>query len=356
MVQRNWQKLIRPVELVIDSTVSDNHYGRFVLQPIEDGFGTILGNALRRMLLSSMVGCAITAIYIDGLDHEFFPLVSVREDGPELMLNVKQIAVKLVGDTMQQLVKIRKQGPCRVFVGDIEGDSSVMFLDPDQYICTVAEGAHLSMDLLIECGLGYVAGNSQRLLPLPRGAISLDASFSPVKKVNYQVTNARIGPYTDYEKLVLEIWTNGLYLPEQMLSMSARILTEQLLVFIAPSERISVNNEPKIEEKPKENIQQSDKSDKFNENLLRKIEELELSVRSANCLSSANIILIGDLVQKNEPDMLKIKNFGQKSLKEINHILGEFGLSLGMKLENWPPQTDNNLNSKIIKQEKNNEV
>lgn len=351
MVQRNWQKLIRPVELVTDSTVSDNHYGRFVLQPIEDGFGTILGNALRRVLLSSMFGCAITAIYIDGLDHEFFPMISVREDCPEIMLNLKQIVVKLVGGTMQQLVKIRKQGPCKVFVRDIEGDSSVIFLDPDQYICTVAEGAHFNMDLLIECGLGYVAGNSQRLLPLPPGSISLDASFSPVRKVNYQVTNARIGPHTDYEKLAIEIWTNGLYLPEQMLSMSAKILTEQLLVFISPSERAS--SEPKIEEKPKENVQ---KLDKLNENLLRKIEELELSVRSANCLSSAGIILIGDLVQKCEADMLKIKNFGQKSLKEINHILNEFGLSLGMKLENWPLQSKTNLTNDSVEQEKASEV
>lgn len=353
MVQRSWQKLIRPVELVVDSTVSDNHYGRFILQPIENGFATILGNSLRKMLLSSMFGCAITAIYIDGLDHEFFPMVSVREDCPEIMLNLKQVVVKLVGDTMQQLVKIRKHGPCKVFVRDIEGDSSVIFLDPDQYICSIAEGVHFSMDLLIECGLGYIAGNSQRLLPLPPGSISLDASFSPVRKVSYQVSNARIGPHTDYEKLTIEIWTNGLYLPEQMLSMSAKILTEQLLVFISPSERASNEPKPKIEEKPKENIQ---KLDKFNENLLRKIEELELSVRSANCLSSAGIILIGDLVQKPEADMLKIKNFGQKSLKEINHILHEFGLSLGMKLENWPPQSEITLTNNSVEQEKASEV
>ena len=321
---RNWRSLIRPKGLVVDREVSTLRYGKFILEPLERGYGVTLGNSLRRILLSSLQGAAVSAVKIDGALHEFTSLPDVKEDGTDIVLNLKEINVRL-HEGQQKTAYISKQGPCEVKAKDIQADPAIEILDPEQHICTIADGGVFKAELTIKRGRGYVPANQFREENQPVGTVPIDALFSPVRKVNYHVTNARVGQQTDYDKLIMEVWTNGCISAEDALGVAAKIMKEQVTVFINFPDDIEPDL-PELEEK----------SDRFNDNLMRSVEELELSVRSANCLANANIRHIGDLVQRTESVMLKTKNFGRKSLKEIKEILGEMGLSLGMKLDEWP--------------------
>lgn len=323
---RNWRDLIRPKNIVIDRDSLSSTYGKFVAEPLERGYGVTLGNGLRRILLSSLQGAAITAAKIDGALHEFMALPDVKEDVTDIILNLKEVQV-LMKSGEQKTVRVEVQGPAEVKAGDIIHDESVEILNPEHHICSVAEGGSFKAELTIKRGRGYVPATQFRQEGQAVGTIPMDALFSPIRKVNYNVTHARVGQVTDYDKLTLEVWTNGSISPEDAVGVAAKILKEQVSIFINFSEEI----EPEL---PEPEI----KEERVNENLLRSVDELELSVRSANCLQNANIRYIGDLVQKTESEMLKTKNFGRKSLKEIKEILGEMGLSLGMKLDNWPPK------------------
>lgn len=327
MTARNWRDLIKPKSLVIDSDATTGTYAKFVAEPLERGFGITLGNSLRRVLLSSLHGSAITSIKIEGVDHEFTTISEVSEDVTDIILNLKEVQLNL--HTLEQkTLHIEVEGPREVKAGDIIGDQDVEVLNPGHHICTVSEGGRLRMELTARKGRGYFAADRNKVPGQPIGTIPIDSLFSPVKKVNYQVTNARVGQQTDFDKLTLEVWTNGAVSPADAVAYAAKIIKEQLSIFINFDE----TEEPASVELPKE-------EQRWNENLFRSVDELELSVRSANCLQNANIKTIGDLVQKSEAEMLKTKNFGRKSLKEIKEILAEMGLSLGMKLDNWPPRS-----------------
>jgi len=307
-------------------TDSTPTYGKFIAEPLERGFGITLGNSLRRVLLSSLQGSAITSIKIEGVDHEFTTIPEVAEDVTDIILNLKEVQLKL--HTLEsKTLRIDIEGPKEVKAGDIIGDQDVEVLNPTHHICTVSDGGRIRVELTARRGRGYVSAEKNKVPGTPIGTIPIDSLFSPVKKVNYQVTNARVGQVTDYDKLSLEVWTNGAVSPQDAVAYAAKIVKEQLSIFINFDE----HEEPVLTETPKD-------EPKWNENLFRSVDELELSVRSANCLQNANIKTIGDLVQKTEAEMLKTKNFGRKSLKEIKEILAEMGLALGMKLENWPPR------------------
>ena len=321
---RNWRDLIRPRGLSVDAESTTGTFGKFVAEPLERGFGITLGNALRRVLLSSLQGSAITAIQIEGVEHEFTTISEVAEDVTDIVLNLKEVELNL--HTLEpKTLRIEAEGPKEVTAGDLLGDQDVEVLNPGHHICTVSEGGRLRMELAARRGRGYVPAERNKVQGQPIGTIPIDSLFSPVKKVNYQVTNARVGQVTDYDKLTLEVWTNGSISPADAVAFAAKIVKEQLSIFI---------NFDETEEAPGPVGPQEET--KLNDNLYRSVDELELSVRSANCLQNANIKSIGDLVQKSEAEMLKTKNFGRKSLKEIREILAEMGLSLGMKLENWP--------------------
>jgi DNA-directed RNA polymerase subunit alpha len=323
---RNWRDLIRPKNIVIDRDTLTESYGKFVAEPLERGYGVTLGNALRRILLSSLQGAAISAAKIEGALHEFQALADIKEDVTDIVLNLKEVEVKLnSGD--QKTVRIEVQGPADIKAKDIIHDDSVEVLNPEHHICTVAEGGTFKAELTVKRGRGYVPASQFRQEGQAVGTVPIDSLFSPIRKVNYNVTHARVGQVTDYDKLTLEVWTNGAISPEDAVGVAAKILKEQVTIFINFSEDI----EPEL---PEPEVRE----EKVNENLLRSVDELELSVRSANCLQNANIRYIGDLVQKTESEMLRTKNFGRKSLKEIKEILSEMGLGLGMKLENWPPK------------------
>lgn len=322
---RNWRNLIRPKGLIVERDELTERYGKFVLEPLERGYGVTLGNALRRVMLSSLHGAAITAVRIEGAQHEFAALPDIKEDGTDIVLNLKEVELSLLEGT-HKTVQISKQGPCVVTAGDIPESASLKVLNPNRHICTVAEGGIFKAEITVETGKGYVPADKSRDESLPVDTILIDALFSPIRKVNYNVTNARVGRRTDYDKLVIEVWTNGGVHPEDAIGIASKILKEQLSILINIPEEV----EPIVPEA-------EEHSERFNDNLLRSVDELELSVRSANCLSNADIKRIGDLVQRTENEMLKTKNFGRKSLKEIKEILGEMGLSLGMKLDNWPP-------------------
>lgn len=322
---RNWRNLIRPRGLVVERDSLSDRYGKFVLEPLERGYGVTLGNALRRIMLSSLHGAAITAVRIEGVHHEFMALPDIKEDGTDIILNLKEVELQLL-EGNQKTVTIVKQGPCEVKASDIKGDANLKILNPDKHICTVAEGGVFRAELLIGVGKGYVPAAQFKDESQPVDFIPVDALFCPIRKVNYNVTNARVGRRTDYDRLVIEVWTNGAVHPEDAIGISSKILKEQLSILI----NIPEDEEPTL-------MEAEEHSERFNENLLRSVDELELSVRSANCLANADIKRIGDLVQRTESEMLKTKNFGRKSLKEIKEILGEMGLSLGMKLDNWPP-------------------
>jgi DNA-directed RNA polymerase subunit alpha len=321
-----WRELKKPKKLVVEDDTLTDTYGKFTAEPLERGFGTTLGNALRRILLSSLPGAAISQIKIDGVLHEFSSVQGVSEDVTDVVLNLKEVILRMEHDE-QKALRIEVDGPREVKAGDIQGDPSVTVLNPEQHIATLAKGSRLRMEMVCKRGVGYVPAERNKISGQPIGVMPIDSLFSPVRKVNYNVTFSRVGQVTDYDKLTLEVWTNGSVKPLDAVGYAAKILKEQLSIFINFDE----TEEPEIEES-------TDTREKFNENLLKTVDELELSVRAANCLQAANIKLIGDLVQKTEAEMLKTKNFGRKSLKEIKEILAGMGLSLGMKLENWPPK------------------
>jgi DNA-directed RNA polymerase subunit alpha len=302
-------------------------YGKFVAEPLERGFGITLGNSLRRVLLSSLQGAAITSVKIEGVEHEFSTIPEVAEDVTDIILNLKEVLLRM-HTPETKTIRIEVDGPKEVKAGDIVADPQVEVLNPGHHIATVGEGGKLRVEMTCRRGRGYVPAERNKVAGQPIGTIPIDALFSPVKKVNYQVTNARVGQVTDYDRLSLEVWTDGSVEPADAVAYAAKIIKEQLSIFINFDE----TEEPAALEMPIA-------EEKLNENLFRSVDELELSVRSANCLQNANIRTIGELVQKTEAEMLKTKNFGRKSLKEIKEILAEMGLSLGMKLENWPPKS-----------------
>ncbi|MBI2372953.1 MAG: DNA-directed RNA polymerase subunit alpha [Deltaproteobacteria bacterium] len=323
---RNWRDLIKPKALMVDKDTLTKTYGKFFAEPLERGFGITLGNALRRVLLSSLQGAGVTSVKIEGALHEFTSLPGITEDVADIILNLKALLIK--ANTYEpRTMRVNKKGPCTVRAGDIETDSVIEILNKDLVIATVGEDGHLNMEMVCRKGRGYVQAEKNKTANMPEGAIPIDSIFSPVKKVNYHVTNARVGQQTDYDRLALEVWTDGSISPEDAVAYAAKIVKDQLSIFINFEEDV----EPEIPIAPEPEAP-------FNENLLRTVDELELSVRSANCLANANIKYIGDLVQKTESEMLKTKNFGRKSLKEIKEILAEMGLSLGMKLDSWPPK------------------
>ena len=329
-MQKSWKDLIRPKRLEVEKETLTPFYGKFTAEPFERGLGITIGNSLRRILLSSLQGAAITSVKIDGVLHEFSTIPGTKEDMTEIILNLKEVRLKLHTEG-PKTIRIKTEGPKVLKAGDILTGDAVEILNPDHYIATLSRDGKLSMEMLVKMGRGYVPAERNKEENQPVGTIPMDAIFSPTKKVNYTVTNARVGQITDYDKLTLEVWTDGSLNPEEAIAHSAKILKDQLSIFITFEEE---------EEEEAEMSYSEDEEEKegINENLLRSVDELELSVRSANCLKHANIKLIGDLVQKTEAEILATKNFGRKSLNEIKDILAEMGLSLGMKLDNWPPK------------------
>ncbi|MBW1667727.1 MAG: DNA-directed RNA polymerase subunit alpha [Deltaproteobacteria bacterium] len=321
---RNWRELIKPKGIVVDEETHTNFYGKFVCEPLERGFGITIGNALRRILLSSLQGAAIVSVKMENVVHEFSTIPGVVEDVTDIILNLKEVKLKLK-DVEEAVVHISRQGEGVVKAGDIETDGLVEVLNPEKHIATLNKEAKLNMEMLVKMGKGYVPAETNKSDEKDIGIIPIDAIFSPIQKVNYVVTNARVGQITDFDKLTLEVWTDGSVLPEDAIAYAAKILKEQMTPFI------NFEEEPEPVE-----AEEEEEEEKINQNLFRPVSELELSVRSANCLKNANIELIGELVQKTEAEMLKTKNFGRKSLNEIKGILEEMGLSLGMKLENFP--------------------
>ena len=327
MYQRNWKDLIRPKRLEVEKETFTPFYGKFGAEPFERGFGITIGNSVRRILLSSLQGAAIVSVKIDGVLHEFSAIPGVKEDVTEIILNLKEVRLKLHTEG-PKTIRVKTEGPRVLKAGDFQTGDAVEVLNPEHHIATLSKDAKLSMEMVVKMGRGYVPAERNKEEGQPIGTVPIDAIFSPIKKVNYAVTNARVGQITDYDKLTLEVWTDGSLNPEEAVAYAAKILKDQLSIFIT-------FDEEEIEEEASEGHEESEK---LNENLFRSVDELELSVRSANCLKHANIKLIGDLVQKTEAEILATKNFGRKSLNEIKEILGEMGLGLGMKLESWPPQ------------------
>ena len=322
---KNWRELIKPKTIVVEEETHGNSYGKFMCEPLERGFGITIGNSLRRILLSSLQGAAIVSVKIDNVVHEFSTVNGVVEDVTDIILNLKEVNLRLV-DVEEAVIHLSREGEGVVKAAEIETDGLVEILSPEKTIATVNKEGKLNMEMVVKMGKGYMTAESIDSGDESIGVISIDAVFSPIKKVNYVVTNARGGQITDDDKLTLEILTDGSVAPEDAVAYGAKILKEQMAPFINFEEE----EEPVIEEEEQE-------EEKLNKNLFRPVSELELSVRSANCMKNANITLIGELVQKTEGEMLKTKNFGRKSLNEIKGILEEMGLSLGIKLENFPP-------------------
>jgi DNA-directed RNA polymerase subunit alpha len=334
VIQKNWQELIKPNKLQVESGEDPRRVATVVAEPLERGFGTTLGNALRRILLSSLQGAAVTAIHIDGVLHEFSSIPGVREDVTDIVLNIKTLALRMHGEGPKRMM-LRAIGPGEVTAGMIETGHDIEIMDPDLVICTLDEGAKLSMELTVQTGKGYVPASQNRPEDSPIGLIPIDAIFSPVRKVAYKVENTRVGQVTDYDKLSMKVETNGAVSPEDAVALAARILQDQLQLFINFEEPTHSSDEESKDDLP------------FNKNLLRKVDELELSVRSANCLKNDNIIYIGDLVQKTEAEMLRTPNFGRKSLNEIKEVLAHMGLHLGMEVSGWPPENIEDMAKKL---------
>ena len=335
MIERNWQELIRPEKPQIEASSDPQRKSRLVAEPLERGFGVTLGNALRRVLLSSLQGAAVTAIQIDGVVHEFSSLEGVREDVVDIVLNIKQLALRMHAEGPKRMT-LRATGPGAVTAGQIDVPSDIEVLNPDHVICTLDEGASVRMELTVQNGKGYVASELNRPEDAPIGLIAVDALYSPVKRVAYRVEPTRQGQSLDYDKLILEVETNGAVSPVDAVAYASRILQDQLQIFITFDE-------------PKKAVEAVDgKPDlPFNPALLKKVDELELSVRSANCLKNDNIVYIGDLIQKTEAEMLRTPNFGRKSLDEIKEVLAQMGLHLGMEVPNWPPENIEDLAKKF---------
>jgi DNA-directed RNA polymerase subunit alpha len=331
MHQKSWKDLIRPKRLEVEKETLTPSYGKFTAEPFERGFGITIGNSLRRILLSSLQGAAITSVKIDGVLHEFSTIPGVKEDVTEIILNLKEVRLKLHTEG-SKIIRVKTEGPRVLKAGDILTGDAVEILNPGHHIATLSKDSKLSIEMVVKMGRGYVPAERNKDESQPIGTIPIDAIFSPIKKVNYTVTNARVGQITDYDKLTMEVWTDGSLNPEEAVAQSAKILKDQISIFITFEEE-EESEEEAIVSPGQEEIE------RLNENLFRSVDELELSVRSANCLKHANIKLIGDLVQKTEAEILGTKNFGRKSLNEIKEMLAEMGLGLGMKLDNWPPKT-----------------
>ena len=334
IIQRNWKELIKPGKLVVESGHDPQRLATVVAEPLERGFGLTLGNALRRVLLSSLQGAAVTAIQVDGVLHEFTTIPGVREDVTDIVLNIKSLAVRMHGEEPKRMV-LKAEGAGAVTAGQIDTGHDIEILNPEVVLCTLDEGAKISMELTVEAGMGYVAATHDREGEQPIGLIPVDAVYSPVRKVAYKVENTRAGQYLDYDKLTLELETNGTVTPDDAVAYAARILQDQLQLFIN-------FEEPVLEERREEH-----EEPEFNRNLLRKVDELELSVRSANCLKNDNIVYIGDLIQKTEAEMLRTPNFGRKSLNEIKEVLAQLGLHLGMEVPDWPPENIEEMAKKL---------
>lgn len=316
--------MIKPKGFEVDRETLRDDYAKFIIRPLERGFGVTLGNSLRRILLSSMMGSAITAVKFEGVLHEFTTITDVLEDVTDIILNLKQVRFRqYTSDSLT--LKISKKGPGKVTAADIQTSDKVEVLNPDQHIATLGANANFNAEIVVEFGRGYVS-TENREKDLAVGYIGVDALYSPVSKVNYSVSNARVGQRTDYDALTLEVWTDGSLKPEEAVALSSKIMKEQLQIFLTFDETMEPSEDAKDSSSPT-----------LNENLFRSVDDLELSVRSANCLKNANIRYIGELVVRSEAEMLKTKNFGRKSLNEIKEILSEMGLGLGMKIDGWPP-------------------
>jgi DNA-directed RNA polymerase subunit alpha len=332
--QKNWQELIRPNKLEVQAGRERRRVATLVAEPLERGFGTTLGNALRRILLSSLQGAAVTSVQIDGVLHEFSSIAGVREDVTDIILNIKEIALSMQADGQKRLI-LRKEGPGLVTAGDIQTTGDIQVLNPSQVICTLDDGAEIRMEFTVQTGKGYVAAERNRPEDAPIGLIPVDSIYSPVKRVSYRVENTREGQVLDYDKLIMTVETDGSMSPEDSVAYAARILQDQLSIFVnfeEPSKAVIEETRPELE---------------FNAALLKKVDELELSVRSANCLKNDNIVYIGDLIQKSEAEMLRTPNFGRKSLNEIKEVLAQMGLHLGMEVPNWPPENIEELAKKF---------
>jgi DNA-directed RNA polymerase subunit alpha len=325
VIQKNWQALIKPKQLAVEPGDDPKRVASVVAEPLERGFGLTLGNAIRRVLLSSLQGAAITSVQIEGVLHEFSSMPGVLEDVTDMVLNIKGIALRMHGEGPKRM-RLRKNGPGEVRASDIEAGHDIEIMNPDHIICTLDSGSKIGMEFTVMTGKGYVPAAQNRPEDAPIGLIPVDSLFSPVRKVSYKVDNTRVGQVTDYDKLTMRVETNGAVTPEDAVALAARILQDQLQLFINFEEPRAASAEERPSELP------------FNKNLLRKVDELELSVRSANCLKNDNIVYIGDLVQKTEAEMLRTPNFGRKSLNEIKEVLAQMGLHLGMEIPNWPPE------------------
>ena len=334
MIEKNWKEIIKPSKLEVKEESTSENTSTIIAEPLERGYGVTIGNALRRILLSSLQGSAITSIQVQGVLHEFSSLPGVREDLTDIILNVKGIKVRMDYDGVKK-IQLNVSGPATVTADMIECPAEVEIMNKDHEICTLDNGAKLSVEFTVENGKGYVSSTTNRNEDLPIGVIPIDAIYSPVVQVSYNVDNARVGQQTDYDKLSLVVTTDGSVSPEDAVAFSARIMQDQL------------NNFINFEEPEEEEVTEVLEDLPFNKNLLRKVDELELSVRSANCLKNDNIVYIGDLVQRSEPEMLRTPNFGRKSLNEIREVLKVMGLELGMDVENWPPENIEELVKRI---------
>jgi len=334
VLQKNWQDLIKPTKLEVMPGRDRNKVATVVAEPLERGFGMTLGNALRRVLLSSLQGAAIKTVQIDGVLHEFSSIPSVREDVTNIILNIKEIALRIHSEGVKRMV-LKKEGGGPARAKDIEAGSDVEILNPEHVICTLDQGASIRMEFTADIGKGYVPADRNRPEDAPIGLIPVDCLYSPVKKVSYKVENTREGQILDYDKLTMMVETDGALKPEDAVALAARILQDQLTVFInfeEPTKAVEEARHPELA---------------FNAALLKKVDELELSVRSANCLKNDNIVYIGDLIQKTEAEMLRTPNFGRKSLNEIKEVLASMGLHLGMEVPNWPPENIEDLAKKF---------
>ena len=330
VLQKNWQELRKPQKLEVTAGDDPKRVATVVAEPLERGFGTTLGNSLRRILLSSLQGAAVTAVHIDGVLHEFSSIPGVREDVTDIVLNIKTIAIRMTGDGPKRMT-LRKTGPGLVTAGDIGTVGDVQILNPDLVLCTLDEGAEIRMEFTVNTGKGYVPAERNRPEDAPIGLIPVDALYSPVRKVSYRVENTREGQELDLDKLTMTVETNGTLGPEDAVAYAARIIQDQLAVFVNFEEPRREEAQPLAPQLP------------FNAALLKKVDELELSVRSANCLKNDNIVYIGDLIQKSEAEMLRTPNFGRKSLNEIKEVLAGMGLHLGMNVQGWPPENIDDL-------------
>jgi len=333
LIDKNWKSLIKPAKLNLKVN-EDKSIATIIAEPLEKGYALTIGNSLRRILLSSIQGSAITAIQIDGVLHEFSSIKGVREDVTDIVLNLKSLSLKVMSEGPKKLI-LEVKGPGEIKAKDIQQNPDVAILNPDLVICHLDENTKFYMELIANSGKGYIPSEKNKMDDAPLGLISLDSFFSPVKKVSYAVENAREGKSLDYDKLVINVETDGSITAESAVAYAARIFQDQLSLFVNFDE-------------PKEIVQKvQNKEPEFNKNLLRKVDELELSVRSMNCLKNDNIVYIGDLVQKTEPEMLRTPNFGRKSLNEIKEILSSMSLYLGMEIPNWPPSDIVELSKKL---------